>query len=96
MSMLDIVSAISCLFAIVCFGLYVYQVVSRMRTTTPQVKNKEKESATLHGGIADTAKLIEAFSKFSDSLAKAGPMTVSLIGSMFFTVLAVLAAGLGK
>jgi hypothetical protein len=93
MSMLNIIAVISCIFAIICFGLYVYHVVLRMTTTMPQMK---KEGAELHGGVADMAKLIEAFSKFSDSLEKAGPVTVSLIGSMFFMILAVLAAGLGK
>ncbi len=91
--MLTIVSAISCIFAIICFGLYVYQAVLRMRTTTPQEK---KETAEVHGGIADTAKLIEAFSKFTDSLERAGPLTPLLIGSMFFILVALLAAGLGK
>jgi hypothetical protein len=93
MPMLNIIAAISCIFSIICFLLYVYQALARMRTTRSQIKG---ESAELHGGVADMAKLIEAFSKLSDSLEKAGPMTASLIGSMFFIILAMLAAGFGK
>jgi hypothetical protein len=44
----------------------------------------------------DLAKLIEAFAKLADSLEKMGPLAMSLFASMFFMVLALLAAGFGK
>jgi hypothetical protein len=44
----------------------------------------------------DLAKLIEACAKLADSLEKMGPLAMSLFASMFFMVVALLAAGFGK
>jgi hypothetical protein len=96
MSMLNFVSLMCSVFAVVTFGLYVYQVIIRMRGMVRQVEGDRADSVQQHGAVADMGKLLEAFAKLSDSLEKAGPLTGSLVGSMFFAVLAALTAGLAK
>ena len=44
----------------------------------------------------EPSKLVEAFAKLADSLEKMGPLAMSLFASMFFMVVALLAAGFGK
>jgi len=39
---------------------------------------------------------VEAFAKLADSLENARPLTLSLFASMFFVVVAMLAAGFGN
>lgn len=96
MSMLNIVAAMCSAFAVVCFLLYVVQVIVRMRGTQRTIARDQADSVRQQGAAVDMAKLIEAFAKLSDSLERAGPMTASLVGAMFFAVLAALTAGLGK
>jgi hypothetical protein len=96
MTMLNIVSSMCSVFAVICFILYVYQSVARTRTTISQIEGDRADAVQRHGAVADMGKLIEAFAKLSDSLEKAGPLTGSLIGAMFFAVLAAVTAGLGK
>jgi hypothetical protein len=69
----------------VIFG---YQVYLRRKQVAQQFKIAEDS--------LDLAKLVEAFAKLADSLEKMGPLAMSLFASMFFMVVALLAAGFGK
>ncbi len=88
MSMLTVI-AIACLaISVISFFIFGLQVYLRREQVTKQMKIAE--------GSLDLAKLIEAFAKLADSLEKMGPLAMSLFASMFFMVLALLAAGFGK
>lgn len=94
--MLTAIAIMSSVFATISFALFIYQVIARRTRVTRQIEGDRAEDARQHGAIGDTAKLIEAFAKLADSLEKTGPLAMSMFGAMFFTVLAMLAAGLGK
>ncbi len=99
MSMLNIVAAVSCGLAIICmicFLLFVYQMLNRTRRAAPGDEGDRADAVLPHGAIADMSKLVEALAKLTVSLEKAGPLIASLVGAMFFLALAALAAGLGK
>jgi hypothetical protein len=94
MSMLNIVSAVSCGFAIICFVLYVYQIITRPKQTPAQIEEDRADAVRQQGAVADWGKAIEAFAKLTDSLEKAGPLLASLVGAIFFLSLAALTAGI--
>jgi hypothetical protein len=95
-SMLNVVSLVSCGLGIACVLLFVYLVLTTPRRPLPAVEGDRADAVRPHGAIADSAKLIEAMAKLTDSLEKAGPMIGSLVGGIFFLLLAALAAGLAK
>ena len=72
----------------ISFLLFGYQVYLRRTQVTHQMQIAEDS--------LDLAKLVEAFAKLADSLEKMGPLAMSLFASMFFMVMALLAAGFGK
>jgi hypothetical protein len=81
--------AIACLvISVISFLIFGYQVYLRRTQVTQQIRAAQDS--------LDLAKLIEAFAKLADSLEKMGPLAMSLFASMFFMVLALLAAGFGK
>lgn len=94
--MLTAIAIMSSVFAVISFVLFIYQVIARRWRVTQQIEGDRAEDARQHGAIGDMAKLIEAFAKLADSLEKTGPLAMSMFGAMFFTVVAMLAAGLGK
>jgi hypothetical protein len=73
--------------------LFVYQLFPRQVPTVPVPRGDRAEDARPHGATADMAKLIEAFAKLADSLAKMGPLAMSMFGAVFFMIVALLAAG---
>jgi hypothetical protein len=88
MSMLTVVAIASLALAVISFLIFGYQVYLRRTQVTHQLKTAENS--------LDLAKLVEAFAKLADSLEKMGPLAMSLFASMFFMVMALLAAGFGK
>lgn len=96
MSMLNWVTVICLVFAIVSFGLFGYMILQRRTAQKPLSGEEKAGDIQLHGAIADTAKLIQAFAKLADSLEKAGPLALSLLSAIIFTVIAALSAGLGR
>ena len=88
MSMLTVVAIASLALAVISFLIFAYQVYLRRTQVKREFKAVEDS--------LDLAKLIEAFAKLADSLEKMGPLAMSLFASMFFMVLALLAAGSGK
>jgi len=94
MPMLIVVSAVSCGIAIVCLALYVFLVATRPKPAMPPTEGERAGAVRPHGEFLDPAKTIDAFSKLTDSLDKAGPLIASLVGAMFFLLVAVLAAWL--
>lgn len=96
MSMLSVVSLLSCVLAVICLLLFVYLVITAPRSPKRSVAGDRAGDVRQQGAVVDTAKLIEAFAKLTDSLEKAGPMIGSLVGAIFFMLLAALAAGLAK
>ena len=95
--MLDVVSQVCLVLSGLCFLLYALQVIVRLwrAPSTAELRRAAPTDPAAATAI-DLAKLIEAFAKLADSLEKAGPLTGALIGSMFFAVLAALAAGFGS
>lgn len=89
--MLSAISILSGLLGAVSFCLFVFLVLSK-----PSDKPKQPADLRLDGSLEDMAKLIEALAKLTDSLQKAGPMIASLVGAIFFLLLAALTAGLAK
>jgi hypothetical protein len=88
MSMLTAVAIASLALSMISFLLFGYQVYLRRTQVTHQMQIAEDS--------LDLAKLVEAFAKLADSLEKMGPLAMSLFASMFFMVIALLAAGFGK
>jgi hypothetical protein len=86
--MLTVVAIASLALAVISFLIFGYQMYLRRTQVTHQMKIAEDS--------LDLAKLIEAFAKLADSLEKMGPLAMSLFASMFFMVVAMLAAGFGK
>jgi hypothetical protein len=87
--------AFTCLvLAVISFGSFVFQVYLRRKQFPKQFTDEIRTAAA--GANLDLAKLIEAFAKLADSLEKMGPLAMSLFAAMFFMVMALLAAGLGK
>jgi len=87
--------AFTCLvLAVISFGFFGFQVYLR-RKQFPEQFTDEIRTAAGDKGL-DLAKLIEAFAKLADSLEKMGPLAMSLFASMFFMVMALLAAGFGQ
>jgi hypothetical protein len=88
MSMLTVVAIASLSLAVISFLIFGYQVYLRRTQVTHQMSVAQDS--------LDLAKLVEAFAKLADSLEKMGPLAMSLFASMFFMVVALLAAGFGK
>jgi ammonia channel protein AmtB len=88
MSMLTVVAITSLALAVISFLIFGYQLYLRRTQVTHQLKTAEDS--------LDLAKLVEAFAKLADSMEKMGPLAMSLFASMFFMVVALLAAGFGK
>jgi ammonia channel protein AmtB len=86
--MLTVVAITSLALAVILFLIFGYQLYLRRAQVTHQLKTAEDS--------LDLAKLVEAFAKLADSMEKRGPLAMSLFASMFFMVMALLAAGFGK
>jgi hypothetical protein len=86
--MLTVVAITSLALAVISFLIFGYQLYLRLTQVTHQLKTAEDS--------LDLAKLVEAFAKLADSMEKMGPLAMSLFASMFFMVVALLAAGFGK
>jgi hypothetical protein len=82
-----VVAVVCLILAVISFGFFGHQVYLRRKQAT-QIRTAVDS--------LDLAKVIEAFAKLADSLEKMGPLAMSLFASMFFMVLALLAAGFGK
>ena len=76
--------------------VFLFLVFRSIRPSTAAVNPETLDSARRHGATIDPAKIAEAFAKLADSLARAGPLISSLVGSMFFMLVAVFTAQLGK
>ncbi len=96
MPMLTYVSVLSCVFGTLCLLVYLYLVLTTAKRPSPQPQGDRADSVRPQGAVADMAKLVEALAKLADSLQRAGPMIASLIGAIFFLLLAALTAGLAK
>jgi hypothetical protein len=88
MSALTAVAFTSIAFAVILLLLFIYQAIGRRTRVTQQIEGDRAEDARTQGSIGDMAKLIEAFAKLADSLEKTGPLAMSMLGAMFFMVLA--------
>ena len=89
--MLRVVSILSCALGTLSFLLFAFLAIVNRRGKSDQHTNPQLEAS-----LGDIAKLIEALAKLTDSLQKAGPMVASLIGAIFFLLLAALTGGLAK
>lgn len=78
----------SYIFAVVSFVLFVFLLVTQ-RAAPPA----SPHPAEAQGTIADLAALIEALSKLTDSLAKAGPVVMTLVATIFFLLIALMGTG---
>lgn len=84
----------------ICFLIYVLEAVAALRVK-PAASEAAGAVTTQAKGMAgpnpvsidELTKLIEAMSKLTDSLAKAGPSLTSLIGAILFFAIAAVASG---
>jgi hypothetical protein len=84
----------------ICFVFYIvsasvtlrakpHQAASDLVNATKSVANSPQPKATAE----EYSKLLEAASKLTDSLSKAGPTLVSLIGAILFFLIAAVSSG---
>lgn len=82
-----------------CFLIYVASAIMAMRGKQHEVAaelltaNRAVAAAPPGVTAADYTKLLEAASKLTDSLSKAGPTLISLIGAILFFLVAALSSG---
>ena len=88
------------LFAgIICFLIYVASAIKTMSAKPHEVAadlvtaNRAVAAAPPGVTAADYTKLLEAASKLTDSLSKAGPTLISLIGAILFFLIATVSSG---
>lgn len=106
MTMIHILFAVSCLLAVVAFGLFFALVRERIKTlvalrnriaqgpvTAQELKSFQVQLQS--GSIDAVNKIIEAMAKLTDSLSKAPMIVVALMASLLFLGLALVAAALG-
>ena len=89
--MLQNVGILCFALSVISFGLFVYFALRRRPAPPPQ-----PESRGIGEGLEDIAKVLEALAKLTDSFAKAGPMVMSLVASIFFMLIGVLATSFGE
>jgi hypothetical protein len=94
MPLFNIVAIVSLIMSIICFLVFLLQTYLFRRPAAAPAVVETLDAARRQG--VDPAKIAEAFAKLADSLAKAGPLVSSLVGAMFFMLVAVLALELGK
>jgi hypothetical protein len=96
MTLFNVITLAALVMSIICFLVFLLLVFRSFRPPTVVVNSETLDSARRQGAAIDPAKIAEAFAKLADSLAKAGPLVSSLVGSMFFMLVAVFTAQLGK
>jgi Ca2+/H+ antiporter len=78
--------------SIISFCIYVIQVfitIWQQKKHIDVAKKAGEVSIQSTPSVADLTGLIEAMSKFTDSLSKVGPALISLVASILFLVVAV-------
>jgi hypothetical protein len=96
--MLTIATWTSYGFAVISFAIFVYHVFKKPEAQVlPADKGEETlGNAEQYGAIADTAKLVEALAKLSDSFSKGGLRVMALVAAIFFLLVAIVGSGLDK
>ncbi len=82
----------------ICFLIYVASAVLTMigkphQAATEMVAKAKAMPPPGGASAADYTKLLEAAAKLTDSLSKAGPTLVSLIGAILFVLIAAVSSG---
>lgn len=85
----------------ICFLIYAWSaiaaIVAKPRQTATEAATTAKSMADAKTATAeDYSRLLEAASKLTDSLSKAGPTLVSLIGAILFYLIAAVSSGAFK
>jgi hypothetical protein len=97
MTLRDIVTIAALVLSGLSFALYVAEAVQAMRDkTAASIKNAAAKASLALGDVptvADLTRLLDAISRATDSLAKAGPSLTSLIASVLFLAIAAVSSG---
>lgn len=94
----DIAAYFSLIASAICFILYVWQTILAGRSKSHQalkeiVSNAVPTANLTAPTVDELTKLLEAMSKLTENLTKAGPALVSLVGSTLFSAIAALSSG---
>jgi hypothetical protein len=96
----DWVTFCSLFAGVVCFLLFaangVMALFGKSATSAEQVVTQAKAMAPANAkaiSVDDFTKLLDAMSKLTDSLAKAGPSLTALIGAILFFAIAAVSSG---
>lgn len=96
----DVVAYAALVAGAICFVIYVLEALAALRAK-PAASDAAGAVRLQTRGMAgpnpisvdELTKLVEAMSKLTDSLAKAGPSLTSLIGAVLFFAIAAIASG---
>jgi len=88
--LLQILTITAYAFSVISFLLFVYLLLKQRSSPKPAdgVGGVVTQSA-----LSDTAKLVEALAKLSDSFSKGGPVVMTLVSAIFFFLVAMLGSG---
>jgi hypothetical protein len=91
------VTGLSLLLGTICFILYVldalHTIAAKKKAASADIVGVATGPEAKGLGVGEFTKLLEAISKLTDSLAKAGPSLTSLIGAILFYAIAAVASG---
>lgn len=88
--MLQILTITAYAFSLISFLLFVYLLLRQRSAAKPAAGVGGVE---IQGALSDTAKLVEALAKLSDSFSKGGPVVMTLVSAIFFFLMALLGSG---
>jgi len=96
--MQNTVAGAALLLGLICFGLYVWEAIAVIRakpTTVPSAVDAKAQRLVADPALSvdELSQLLEAASKLTDSLSKAGPALTSLIGAILFFAIAAISSG---
>lgn len=83
----------------ICFLLYVYATIAGIRARAVALRPGAPASGDRAGiqpltvSVDDVSRLIEALGKLADSLSRASPALMSLVGALAFFAIAALSSG---
>jgi hypothetical protein len=88
--MLTTIAWVSLILAVISFALFAYFL---LKPPAEPVKQAATTQAAAAANV-DVVELIKALASLTDSLAKAGPTVMLLVGAIFFLVISAVCGGL--
>lgn len=90
--MLQVITITAYAFSVISFLLFVVLLITNRKGAPPSAPPGLGD-AQVQGALSDMAKLLEALAKLSDSFAKAGPLVMTLVATIFFLLVAMMGSG---